>query len=243
MKRFAVILLALGAVALFSGCASQNLGAGPQIEAAKLAVADAKNEGADKLCPQEFQSAELKLRQAELLLQDEEDDQAAFVADQTINLAELAKKCAVARRAHGDDATIAAGPPEALKNFKASIFFDYNSNVIKPDERAKLDTAIAFLNGMAKEHKFYVLLSGYCDPPGTVDDNLELARRRSLVTRFYLTNHGISRSRVYMQALGRGPAARDIDSKLARKKNADWRRVEITVLFQRPANVEIGPGI
>ncbi|MDP8224457.1 MAG: OmpA family protein [Candidatus Lernaella stagnicola] len=237
MRRMIFVVFAVSILAMLAGCASQPLGAGPQVEAARLAVADAQDQGADKWCPQEFQSAELKLKQAELLLADEEDDEAGIVAGQTVNLADLAKKCAETAKVHGGEAPNVHGAPDELKNFKAVIYFDYNSNKINAESRAELDKAIAFLKGMAKEHKFYVLISAFCDPPGTVEDNTALAGRRALVARYYLSKNGISRSKVYMQALGKTPATRAIGANASRKAIPEWRKVEITVLFKRPTNV------
>jgi outer membrane protein OmpA-like peptidoglycan-associated protein len=236
MKRLAFVMFAVSAVLLFAGCASTGVGAGPQIDAAALALADAQNEGADNLCPQEFQSAELKLKQAQLLMADDEDEQAGLVAEQTMSLAELAKKCAIAAKSQSGQAPVNVGPPAELKDFKATIFFDYNSNVIEAGSRKVLDQTIVLLNKYSQQHKFYVLVSAFADPPGSVEDNLELARRRALVTRFYLAQQNVPRGRIYMEALGKSPAMR-AKGATARGRDPEWRKVEVTVLFERPKAV------
>lgn len=239
MKRIAFALLILVACGMFVGCASAPSPAVEQIAAAKQALLDAKAENADKLCADEYQSAEMKLRQAELLLQDGENDQAGVVATQTGKLAELAKKCAIARKSQPTQPVVEEVVPDELKNFKASVYFDYNSNTIRVGEREKLDKAIEYLRKMSKDHKFYLLLTSYCDAPGTPGANADLAKRRALVTRFVLSENGLSKNRIYMQALGSKPAtsATGEGKTVSRKKDQEWRRVDITVLFTRPTSV------
>jgi len=260
MRRIAGILFILGALAWLAGCASTVNTAGPKIDAAKKAVDGAKAAGADKLCPDEFQSAEMKLKQAELLKGDGDDTQAAKAADQSAGLADVAKKCA---EAHHAPAPVgigeAGGAPDELKNFKASIYFDFNSNVIKPSERQKLDDALELLKKWAGDQKFYVLLTSYTDPPGTDEENMALAKRRCLVTRFYLSTNGFSTGRIYMQALDGHPensayapppaavgsknqppaAPPPAPAKSTGKKDPEKRRVDITIVFTRPANVSV----
>jgi outer membrane protein OmpA-like peptidoglycan-associated protein len=263
MNRIAGILCVLCAVALLAGCAAKTDVLTPKIDAAKKAVDDAKAAGAMKLCPDEFASAEMKLQQTQLLAVDQ-TDQAAKAADQTVALADFAKKCAMAHSTPVAAAVTeqAGGPPDELKNFKTSIYFDFSSNSIKPAEREKLDKALAYLNAMYANHKFYVVLTAYTDPPGTEDENMALAQRRALVTRFYLTTNGFPAAHVFMQALDGHPAG-FVASATPKDKNApppaaaavsaapvastgkkdpERRRVDLTVVFERPAKLtsEVG---
>jgi len=246
MKRIILIVAVFGGLALLCGCAAKNVQpAGADVEAARAALNNARNQGADRLCPDEFQSAEFKLRQAELLLQDEENLQANQIAQQSINLSALAEKCAEARRAYGPQETEQSGPPAELKDFKETVYFDYNSNVIKPSERAKLDRTVAFLGERAGKYRFFVLISAYCDPPGDHEENLELSQRRALVVRYYLTEKGLPAGRMFMKALGKAPAMRETTGaeKSYRKQIPEWRRVEITVMFAPPTEGVVKPNI
>jgi outer membrane protein OmpA-like peptidoglycan-associated protein len=235
MKRILVLALVLVAGSWFLGCAAKTKDITAQLDAAKKAIADAKGAAADKLCPEEFQSAELKLKQALLLDADGDKDQAEQAAIQSAGLADVAKKCAFAKQAHTGETPLPVGMPPELKNFKASVYFDFNSNAIAAGERAKLDKAVEFLTKAAKDHRFYVLLTSYADAPGTPDANMELSKRRAVVVRYYLSNAGLIRSRVYMQAMGETMSGKaGALDKAYNKKDPEWRRVDITVLLDRP---------
>jgi outer membrane protein OmpA-like peptidoglycan-associated protein len=241
MKRIAACLIALCALVWLAGCASTADVVGPKLDAAKKAIKDAKDIGADKLCPDEFQSAEMKLKQAELLQADEETDKAVAAADQSLKLADVAKNCAIAKKAPAPESVGLAGVPDELKNFHTSIYFDFNANAIRPAEREKLDKALAYLTKMAKDHKFYLLLTAYADPPGTTEENMQIARRRALVTRYYLGANGFTVGRIFMKALGEAPAMRGAEGQkpaAANKKDPEWRRVDITVMLELPGKVE-----
>lgn len=249
MKRSILIVAVLSGLVLLCGCAAKNVQpAGADVEAARQALNNAKNQGADRLCPDEFQSAEFKLRQAELLLQDEENLRANQVAQQAINLTALAEKCAEARRAYGTTETDTGDVPAALKDYKEVVYFGYNSNAITQAEREKLDRAVAFLAERADKYRFYILLTAYCDPPGDNEGNLDLSQRRALVVRYYLTEKGLPSGRIFMKALGKGPAMREAttgggEEKKYRRQIPEWRRVEITIMFETPTEGLVKPNI
>jgi len=245
MKRLFILVLAISAAAMLIGCGPSALDITPQIEAARSAVQQARDEQAPEYCPDEFQSAEMKLKQMEILVGDEEIENAQVAAGETVNLANLARNCAIARKQHVENSPALIGPPEELKNFKVSVYFDFNSNAIPAGERNKLNKAAAFLKKMAKDHRFYILLSAYADPPGTAEDNLELAARRALVVRYVLAQNGVARSRIYMRSLGHEIALRDLSDGygtevVKRKKDQKWRRVDINVIFEHPAAMVTG---
>ena len=211
MKRFVFSLLALGLFAFVFGCASGpgTLDTLPELDAARAALNQARTEEAHTICTNEFASAETKLRQAELLLQDGNVDEARMAAEQAIDLANLARNCAIASRQPpapppGPITPVTVGPSDKLKNFEYSVYFDFNSNVISPVESHRLDDAVAYLSKMAKQHKFFIVLTAYCDLPGSTEDNVMLSQRRAQVVRYYLDQNGpgLLAERIFIQAMG-----------------------------------------
>jgi len=240
MKRIVFMSLVCSALLFLIGCSSK-IDTLPELEAAKAAVAQAQEEDAPGLCPNEFQSAEMKLKQAELLFNDGEEEGSKVSAIECVNLANLARTCAEAKKKAAAEAPATVGPPEELANFKVSVYFDFNSNQLKASEAQKLDKAAAFLKKMAKEHRFYMLLESHADLPGTAEDNMDLTRRRALVVRYYLVQNGLLRSRIYMRASGSETTRKELgETAKSEKQNPEWRRVDLTVLFDRP-QVEIIP--
>ena len=238
MKRIVFMSLVLSALLFFFGCSSK-INTLPELEAAKAAVAQAQEEDAPGLCPNEFQSAEMKLKQAELLFVDGEEEGTKVSAIECVNLANMARSCAEAKKKAAAEAPATVGPPEELANFKVSLYFDFNSNQLKASEAKKLGKAVGFLKKMAKEHKFYLLLEAHTDLPGATNDNLELSRRRALVARYYLVQQGMMRNRIFMRASGSETALKELgEAAKTRSKNPEWRRVDLTILFDRPT-VEI----
>jgi len=237
MKRMPLLLLALSVFALFCACAPK-VDITPQMDAARKAVTDAKTSEAGALCPEEFKSAETKLKQAEIFLNDKEYNLATNAANKTVELANMARNCAAAKKAYKASEPVNEGPPQALKEFKHSVFFDYNSNVITPTERKKLDQAVEFLKSMVKTNKFYILISAYTDIPGSAEANLDLARRRALVTHFFLVQNGVPGNLIFMRAWGQEPAMRargELSSSGGKgKQDPQWRRVDVTVSFENP---------
>lgn len=238
MKRIVFMSLVLSALLFLFGCSSK-IDTLPELEAAKAAVAQAQEEDAPGLCPNEFQSAEMKLKQAELLFADDEEDGSKVSAIECVNLANMARTCAEAKKKAAAEAPATVGPPEELAKFKVSVFFDFNSNQLKASEAKKLDKAAAFLKKKAKEYKFYLLLEAHTDLPGATNDNLDLSRRRALVARYYLIQQGMMRNRIFMRASGSETASKELgEAAKTNKQDPEWRRVDLTVLFDRPV-VEI----
>jgi peptidoglycan-associated lipoprotein len=76
--------------------------------------------------------------------------------------------------------------PEVLKAY--SVYFDFDSSVIKSGERPKLTSVAEYLKGHPGEA---VRIEGNCDERGTEEYNRSLGERRALASREVLVEQGI----------------------------------------------------
>jgi peptidoglycan-associated lipoprotein len=76
--------------------------------------------------------------------------------------------------------------PEILKAY--SVYFDFDSSVIKSGERPKLTSVAEYLKGHPGEA---VRIEGNCDERGTEEYNRSLGERRALASREALVEQGI----------------------------------------------------
>ncbi|MGO9204143.1 MAG: OmpA family protein [Limisphaerales bacterium] len=76
--------------------------------------------------------------------------------------------------------------PEILKAY--SVYFDFDSSVIKSGERPKLTSVAEYLKGHPGEA---VRIEGNCDERGTEEYNRSLGERRALASREVLVEQGI----------------------------------------------------
>lgn len=88
---------------------------------------------------------------------------------------------------------------EALR--AQTIHFDYDSAVIRSDEKSKLDAVAAYLKsaptGVA------LLIEGNCDERGTEEYNRALGERRALAAREALVAAGVDGQRVATRSYGK----------------------------------------
>jgi peptidoglycan-associated lipoprotein len=89
-----------------------------------------------------------------------------------------------------------AGPHnEDRDKFKGdTVYFDFDSAVIKPSEEAKLQDLAAYFKGNQKLEG--LVIEGNCDERGTEKYNLSLGERRALAAREYLGNLGVDVHRI-----------------------------------------------
>lgn len=85
------------------------------------------------------------------------------------------------------------------RNLMVSVYFDFDKSALKPAERAKLQSVLARLG---QEPNLRVMLRGHCDWRGTAEYNLGLGERRANSVRSYLSQEGVSASR--LEVLSRG---------------------------------------
>lgn len=196
----AILTLVLAFV--FFGCGAKDYP--PELMQAKSALADSKAEGASENCPDEFTSAEAMLQKAEVLWEEGEDSEMKVVAAEAEKLALEARECTLAKASSVSTSVSAPGMdiPLELSEFTETIYFDFNENAIKKDEAEKLRAVAELIKSFQEENRFWVLLSAYTDNVGKAADNIEISRRRGVVTRFFLIDQGVDEESVVIRPLG-----------------------------------------
>ncbi len=86
-----------------------------------------------------------------------------------------------------------------------TVYFDYNSDELRPDSRATLDEKLRVLNANPSVR---IRIEGHTDERGTDQYNIALGRRRADQAKRYLTDRGVDAMRVETMSFGRErPAA------------------------------------
>jgi peptidoglycan-associated lipoprotein len=86
------------------------------------------------------------------------------------------------------------GWPQNPSMFEAqTVYFDYDSVVVKSSEKAKIQVVAAYLQANPRNA---VLIEGHCDERGTEEYNRALGERRALAVREELIMSGIAPERV-----------------------------------------------
>jgi len=81
----------------------------------------------------------------------------------------------------------------------APIYFGYDSFQLPPEELAKIDAVVRYLN----DNPTHVLIvEGHCDERGSNEYNLSLGEQRALAVRGYIVNGGISADRIQSRSFG-----------------------------------------
>jgi len=118
-------------------------------------------------------------------------------------------------------------PPVIVKKILVlpPVFFGVNNKSVKCDASTIpiLDELVRIL----KDNPFSVVIIGYTDTTGTEAGNLKLSEKRALNVQQYLIDHGISKDRLSVKALGQANPIADNKTKEGRSKN---RRVEFTIV-------------
>jgi peptidoglycan-associated lipoprotein len=104
-----------------------------------------------------------------------------------------------------------------------TVYFDFDSSVIKPSEREKLKAAKEYID---KNPGYKLLLEGHCDWRGTAEYNLSLGDRRANATKRYLQSIGVSADKLDTLSKGSLEASRNADAATMQKD----RRVAIVVV-------------
>ena len=81
---------------------------------------------------------------------------------------------------------------EAAVDF-TPVYFEYDSSVILPDQRDKLDLIATYLE---ENPEVTLLVEGHTDSRGTVEYNIGLGERRAQVVQDYLVRLGVDGARV-----------------------------------------------
>lgn len=111
------------------------------------------------------------------------------------------------------------------KDIVVSVYFGFDEYAIRASERSKLDAAASQLNA---DSSLRVVAVGHTDWYGTEQYNLALAERRAFAVRSYLTQLGISDSRIETLSMGKLLATPNV-SKTSPQAEHD-RRVDVIKL-------------
>ncbi len=104
-----------------------------------------------------------------------------------------------------------------------TVYFEYDSPVIRPSEREKLKGVKEYLD---KTPGMRVLLEGHCDWRGTAEYNLGLGDRRSAAVKKYLLTIGVPADRLETVSKGSLEAKPNADAATMEKD----RRVDVIVI-------------
>lgn len=104
-----------------------------------------------------------------------------------------------------------------LKN----IFFDTGKAELLDISKTELLRIVAFMN---KQKNLKIEVHGHTDNIGNTDSNDELSKLRALAVKAFITQHGISKERIFIRYFGESQPIDDNNSEKGRKAN---RRVEI----------------
>lgn len=115
-----------------------------------------------------------------------------------------------------------SGPPIPRNTVsRPIIYFDTDKDVIKKQYYVPLDSVV---NVMKTDARLKIIINGYTDSIGNVEDNLDLSRRRAEAIKKYIVDRGISETRI--------TTAWYAESRPAGEENAMNRRVEF--IYVRP---------
>jgi len=138
------------------------------------------------------------------------------------------RRAAMEQATRGTGVDVTRTQDNQLKiNIPSDLSFDFGSDAIKPEMRGVLDT---FANSLRGDSNARLTIVGHTDSVGSpaVNDPLSLARARSV--RDYLSERGVSPSRISIEGRGEREPVADNGTEKGRAQN---RRVE---MFLREPN-------
>jgi peptidoglycan-associated lipoprotein len=103
----------------------------------------------------------------------------------------------------------AAPPPPPTSNLTEEemfaqnikdVYFDYDSETIRPDQQASIQADAQFLNAHSN---IPFIVEGHCDERGSTEYNLALGDRRANAVKSALTTAGVSASRIKTISYGK----------------------------------------
>lgn len=118
--------------------------------------------------------------------------------------------------------------PREVQEMKANferVFFDFDSSELTDTTKTLLDSNVAL---MGKKTDIKVEVQGHADERGTTDYNLALGQRRAKAVRDYMTNAGVSPTRIKTISMGeeRPLVAADGETAWAQNRRAEFRVYE-----------------
>ena len=115
-----------------------------------------------------------------------------------------------------------AAVQNAAANLRATVHFDFDSDVIKPEAAAILDQHVSFLSSNPGAR---VLVAGHTDERGSREYNMSLGERRAASVRSYLSNKGVNTASVEIMSYGEEQPVATGSNEAAWKQN---RRAELS---------------
>ncbi|MFN0068537.1 MAG: OmpA family protein [Limisphaerales bacterium] len=109
----------------------------------------------------------------------------------------------------------------------STVFFDFDSSVVRSSEQGKVDAVAAFLAGSPGAA---LEIEGHTDERGTQEYNRALGERRALAVREVLIARGVNADRLFTISFGEDRPAVDGSDESAWSRN---RRAEFVVLTPR----------
>ena len=88
---------------------------------------------------------------------------------------------------------------DLIVNVGDRVFFDYNSSDLDEDAKELLQDQVAWM----KQHDVSITIEGHCDERGTREYNLALGEKRAQSVKNYLTQMGVSESKVSTISYGK----------------------------------------
>lgn len=105
-----------------------------------------------------------------------------------------------------------------------NIFFDFNSDSLRPESEPELKRAVKLL---LDNPKLRIEIQGYADAIGSDEYNLLLSERRAFIVLKYLVDHGIETKRLRAEGYGESMPVADNVSEEGRQLN---RRTEFHII-------------
>jgi peptidoglycan-associated lipoprotein len=94
---------------------------------------------------------------------------------------------------------LAAAIAEMKNTLAAKVYFDYDKDEIRDDQRAALDAKVPILTANASVR---IRIAGNTDSRGSDEYNLALGQRRAASAKRYLVSRGIAESRIETVSFG-----------------------------------------
>jgi peptidoglycan-associated lipoprotein len=143
----------------------------------------------------------------------------------SIAAAERAREAARAAAAAADEARRnAAALAEARNALMQAIYFDYDKDEIRDDQRMALDAKVPILTANPAVR---IRIAGHTDSRGSDEYNLALGQRRSASAKRYLASRGIAEGRIDVVSFGKERPAAQGENEEAWAKN---RRDEFEIV-------------
>ena len=110
----------------------------------------------------------------------------------------------------------------AARNIQGVVYFDFDSDAIKPEAARILDQQAQFLNSNQGAR---VQVAGHTDERGTREYNMSLGERRAAAVRSYLAGKGVNTANIEIISFGEEQPAATGSNEAAWSQN---RRAELS---------------